>query len=171
MPRTRKAFTLIELLVVIGIIAVLISLLMPALQRARQAALQTVCLSNIRQCALGFMEYANEYGGYIPQQVIYGEGGGFYNWPCFMTYGYNPGVNPTPPTSGTFVKYIDPHVLFCPATLHYGDDLNAGNTSVGYALYTYGSDFDALYRDGGQFQQETSLAPGSLFTYNNQWTV
>jgi len=63
----RRAFTLVELLVVIGIIAVLISLLLPSLNRARENAKQVQCLSNMRQLGLAFTMYNGAYSGYFPR--------------------------------------------------------------------------------------------------------
>lgn len=62
----RRAFTLVELLVVIGIIAVLISMLLPALSRARESANRAVCASNLRQIGIACRMYANEHLGWFP---------------------------------------------------------------------------------------------------------
>ncbi len=62
----RRAFTLIELLVVISIIALLIALLLPALAKAKQLAVQTVGASNMRQLGIALHEYANIYRGQYP---------------------------------------------------------------------------------------------------------
>src|SRR5213592_2514501 len=65
-PSLSAGFTLVELLVVIGVIALLISILMPALRRAREAANGAACSSNQRQIMMAFLMFANEHKGHLP---------------------------------------------------------------------------------------------------------
>ena len=75
----EKGFTLIELLVVIAVIAVLMGILMPALQRAREQGKRTLCLNNLRQLGLATHLYAEDYDNKVPRY------GGI--WPfLFITY-------------------------------------------------------------------------------------
>ncbi len=64
-------FTLVELLVVIGIIALVIAMLMPALRKARDQAMAVQCMSNLRQIGMGLTMYASANKNLIPQDIMY----------------------------------------------------------------------------------------------------
>ena len=84
-PRRRTGFTLVELLVVIGIIALLISILLPALNKARESARQVKCLSNMRQIATAVTMFASDNNGRVPTAA--GSNAIYYD---YLTKGYAP---------------------------------------------------------------------------------
>jgi len=69
--KLHAGFTLVELLVVIGIIALLISILMPALSKAREAAITLRCAANLRQIGIGFQMYRSDWQNFLPPVDAY----------------------------------------------------------------------------------------------------
>jgi len=124
----RKGFTLIELLVVIAIIALLMAILMPALNRAKEQARAVTCQSNLKQWALICQMYANDFTNYITM-----------------------GMDPPGRQYGEWVRalapyYKEPGIRICPSAskLAAGFTLGVGQEWEGSKYGPWGSRFDAV---------------------------
>jgi prepilin-type N-terminal cleavage/methylation domain-containing protein len=116
MSKRKRGFTLVELLVVIGIIAVLISLLMPSLTKARNQAKFVQCQSNLRQVGVFLVNYCNDNNGYL-FPANYGAGQ-VHNVPV------EDPKNPNTPWPVFVIKPAawNPPLLICPADPYPGPD-------------------------------------------------
>ena len=125
----KRGFTLIELLVVIAIIAILAAILFPVFARAREKARQTACLNNVKQMALGFVMYAQDYDETCPGGLIY--------TPTSVPRPYAGG-------SGTYLFWMDmlypyvknKQVFVCPSYSYTGGYFGGygWNAGLGYCL-------------------------------------
>ena len=153
----RGGFTLVELLIVIGIIALLVAILLPAITRAREMARRTVCLSNIRQLTTAWIMYASENRGRVCNCVVEQlPPSGFVslNW----LDSYNVLIRPPPPPAqviprGQLWPYLkNLNVYVCPddpQQYHWEGDVPvqvAGGTGDSYAMNAnLGFAFPAAY--------------------------
>jgi prepilin-type N-terminal cleavage/methylation domain-containing protein len=94
-PNSRRGFTLLELLVVIAIIGVLVALLLPAVQRVREAAYKTECLNNFRQIGTAFQNYHSVNNKFPKDDDFYYQNASGFGGPIFVGPPF--GINPTWP--------------------------------------------------------------------------
>lgn len=168
-----RAFTLVELLVVIGIIAVLISILLPALNRARDSANLTKCRANLNQMGVALRMYANDNRDHFPNPESCGDPAGEYS------YAFRRGVNEPDPTNPAVVETLGlPNLLFrlkyLPSTRIWVCPSNGGRTALESELNSFcwnvtrtNSGFTSKQR--GRAPTVTNATTGEVTTSLKDW--
>jgi len=141
--KARSAFTLIELLVVIAIIAILAAMLLPVLNRAKQAGLKASCINNFKQLQIAYRMYVDDNNDNLPLNLLNGVGTSWISYPPTggsAQYDYNTANIRTAPI---YSYNQNPKIYVCPANNYI---LSVGAT--GAPSGPYRDDFGNLLKLG-----------------------
>jgi len=161
----ERAFTLVELLVVIGIIALLISILLPALNRAREQANATKCASNMRQLYMYLVMYTGENKNFLPGVPGQTNTIGSTKYPMAW---WMLGTGMMDLSDGSMVQYMPSTVQARLDLFNCPDDVADGNTrlinsagTVGQRNFTYSFNANINFYNGG-FDDYYTGAPHAI---------
>jgi prepilin-type N-terminal cleavage/methylation domain-containing protein len=147
-PETRSiaAFTLIELLVVIAIIAILAALLVPALRSAMDRGKAALCISNLRQIAVGMSLYANDRNGFFPHSMIVITPREISTFPDKLT---ESGLVPGSPAKEARSVYVCPDYDLTVYASQYSSVVNTYGANINVVGYTlnHGWVYDRVPRE------------------------
>lgn len=179
-----RGFTLVELLVVIGIIALLISILLPSLARARESANTVKCLSNMRQIGMGMMQYVMDNKGIMPPMQVAASTA----YPSGTHWGLLLGLNGYVPTSNMLSNPSDRwshdratgNAWMCPsmvnnvhisgnATTHWDGQVNISTYNFSITHPSDSTKFFGIATSYGLVTVGTQYAMYDTFPFVNYW--